>query len=75
VPLQIVRMNEITHIFAVTDRLGIHREAIEIPLGPETPGSVSRTAAGKFKIVVDAEIALTDWLRTMEAELKTMLAG
>jgi hypothetical protein len=73
--LQIVRMNEINQIFAVTDRLGIHREAIEIPLSPESPGRVSRTPAGKFQIVVDADVPLAEWVRTLEAELTTLLGS
>ncbi len=73
--LQIVRMNEINQIFAVTDRLGIHREAIEIPLSPESPGRVTRTPAGKFQIVVDADVPLSEWVRTMEAELANLLGS
>jgi len=72
-PLQIVRMNEINQIFSVTDRLGIHREAIEIPLSPEHPGRVTRTPAGTFQIVVDADVPLVDWLPTLEAELTRLL--
>jgi hypothetical protein len=72
--LQIVRMNEINQIFAVTDRLGIHREAIEIPLSPESPGRVERTASGKFRIVVDAEVPLAEWVRALETELNKLLA-
>ncbi len=74
-PLHIVRMNEINQVFAVTDRLGIHREAIEIPLSPEHPGRVTRTAAGKFLIVVDADVPMAEWVRTLEAELTKLLAG
>jgi hypothetical protein len=73
-PLQVVRMNEINQVFAVTDRLGIHREAIEIPLSPESPGRVTRTATGKFLIVVDAEVPLAVWVHTLEAELTKLLA-
>ncbi|MFZ5875714.1 MAG: hypothetical protein ACOYXU_04805 [Nitrospirota bacterium] len=71
--LQIVRMNEINQIFAVTDRLGIHREAVEIPLSPESPGRVTRAPSGKFRIVVDAEVPLAQWVHTLEAELNTLL--
>ena len=73
--LQIIRMNEINQIFAVIDRMGISREAVEIPLGPETPGTVSKTPKGKFRIVVDADVPLDQWLHTMEAELKKLLAA
>ena len=40
--LEVVTMKEIDAIFAVTDGLGIHREALVIPLGPATPGRVRR---------------------------------
>jgi hypothetical protein len=73
-PLLVVRMNEINQVFAVTDRLGIHREAVEIPLSPESPGRVTRTAAGKFQIVVDAEVPLAEWVHTLEAQLTKLLA-
>jgi hypothetical protein len=73
-PLSVVKMNEINQIFAVTDRLGIHREAIEIPLSPESPGRVTRTPMGKFQIVVDAEVPLSEWVRTLEADLIKLLA-
>jgi len=72
--LQIVRMREINQIFAVTDRLGISREWIEIPLGPETPGRVSKTSKGKFQIIVDATVPIDQWVRTMEVELQKLLA-
>jgi hypothetical protein len=74
-PLHVVRMNEINQIFAVTDRLGIHREAIEIPLSPESPGRVTRTPAGKFQIVVDAEVPLAEWVHTLEADLTRLLGS
>jgi hypothetical protein len=74
-PLQIVRMNEINQIFAVTDRLGIHREAVEIPLSPESPGRVTRTPSGKFHIVVDADVPLAEWVQTLEAGLRKLLAA
>ncbi|MFZ5862033.1 MAG: hypothetical protein ACOYXR_04185 [Nitrospirota bacterium] len=73
--LPIVRMNEINQIFSVTDRLGIHREAVEIPLSPESPGRVTRTPSGKFHIVVDAEVPLAQWVHTLETELNKLLAA
>ncbi len=52
--LKEVTMREIEAIFAVTDRLGISREALAIPLMPRTPGRIRRTANGRIEIVVDA---------------------
>ena len=71
--LTVVTMNEIEAIFEVTDRLGLSREWIEIPLGPETPGKVRKLPNGKFEIVVDAEVPIVDWVVTVEGELKKLL--
>jgi len=48
-------MREIERIFAVTDPLGISREALAIPLMPRAGGRVRRTPNGRIEIVVDAE--------------------
>lgn len=67
--LKVVGMKEIEQVLAVTDRIGVHREAVVIPLKPASPGSVKRLPNGKFEIVVDAEVALDDWLPQLEAQL------
>jgi hypothetical protein len=71
--VEMVTMSEMTQIFEVTDRLGIHREQVVVPLGPRHPGRVRKMANGKFEIVVEAEGALADWLPSMEAELVKLL--
>lgn len=63
--LEAVTLKEIQEIFAVTDALGISREALVIPLGPGQPGRVRRLPSGKLEIVVDAEVPLAEWLRTL----------
>ena len=73
--LEIVTMKEIEAIFEITDRLGLSREWIEIPLGPESPGKVRKLPGGKFEIVVDEEVPLVDWLKTMEKDLKSLMGN
>jgi hypothetical protein len=63
--LEVVTMKEIDAIFAVTDALGIHREALVIPLGPATPGRVRKLPSGKFEIVVDAEAPIEVWVKEL----------
>ncbi len=63
--LEVVTMKEIDAIFAVTDALGIHREALVIPLGPASPGRVRRLPGGKLEIVVDAERPLEEWVKDL----------
>ena len=69
-----VTIREIEAIFQITDRLGIHRESLVIPLGPRHPGRVRRMPNGKIEIVVEAEGAFEDWLAGLEGELRK-LAG
>jgi hypothetical protein len=71
--LKVVGMKEINAIFEVTDRLGINREWVEIPLGPESPGKVRKLPSGKYEIVVDAEVPIEQWVSKMETELKKLL--
>ena len=71
--LEAVTLREINRIFEITDRLGIHRESLVIPLGPRHPGRVRRMPSGKFEIVVESEGEFGDWLVGLEAELTRLL--
>lgn len=74
-PLKVVGMKEIEQIFTVIDRIGVHREAVVIPLKPANPGSVKRLANSKFEIVVDADVPLEDWLPELERRLLELGGG
>ena len=65
--LDVVTMKEIDAIFVVTDALGVHREALVIPLGPASPGRVRRLPNGKYEITVDAERPIEDWVKELPA--------
>lgn len=71
--LQAVTQREILAIFEITDRLGIHREALVVPLAPRHPGRVRRLPNGKLEIVVDSQAEFTTWLSGLEAELRGLL--
>jgi hypothetical protein len=73
--LKIIGMREMNAIFGVTDRLGVSREAIVVPLGPASPGRVRRLPNGKFEITVDADQPIETWAETLEKELVTLLEG
>jgi hypothetical protein len=60
--LERVTLTEIQAVFAVTDALGISREALVIPLAPGRPGRVRRLPNGKLEIVLDKDAPLTEWL-------------
>ena len=55
--LERVTLAEIQAVFAVTDALGISREALVIPLAPGRPGRVRRLPNGKLEIVLDNDAA------------------
>ncbi len=71
--LKAVTLKEIERIFEVTDRLGISREAIVIPLRTEHPARLTILKDGKFEIVVEREGEFTDWLRGLEGELRKLM--
>jgi len=67
--LDTVSFQHITRILGVTDDLDISREAVEIPLVPESPGMVRRLSNGKLEIVVDADIPFEDWLQSLPEKI------
>lgn len=71
--LETVSFQHITRILGVTDGLEISREAVEIPLSPESPGVVRRLSNGKLEIVVDAEIAFDDWLQALPQKIQALM--
>ena len=71
--LEAVGIAEINKIFEVTDALGIHREAVVIPLGTGT-GRVRLLLNGKLEIVVDAQTPLDDWLKGLPELIKAATA-
>ena len=71
--LEAVGMTEINKVFEVTDALGIHREAVVIPLGTGT-GRVRKLLNGKLEIVVDAETPLDEWLRGLPELIRAVTA-
>jgi hypothetical protein len=74
-PLKVVRVVEIERILALTDRLGIHREAVTIPLKPATPGSVRRLPDGRYEILVEGERDLDQWLPELEERLRALMGN
>jgi hypothetical protein len=73
--LEAVTLKEIEAIFTVTDRLGIHRESLVIPLRTAHPGRVRRMPNGKIEIVVEREGELSDFLAALEGELRALTSA
>ena len=68
--LEVVSFQLISRILDVTDRLGLNREWVEIPLSPESPGQVRKLPNGKLEIIVDADQPFEDWLGTLEQQIR-----
>ncbi len=61
-----VTLQQIERILAVTDRRGIHREKVEIPLAPRKPGRVRVMPNGKLEIVVEDGADFDTWLAALD---------
>lgn len=68
----VLSFRQISTILEVTDRLGLDREWVEIPLSPERPGLVRRLANGKLEIVVDADQPFDEWLAALPASIRAL---
>ena len=73
--LKIVGMKEIFQVFAVTDDLGISREMVEIPLGPEHPGKVRKLPNGKYEIIIESADPLEEWIPKMKEAITRLHFG
>ena len=69
-----VSFQQISQILELTDQLNLSREAVEIPLSPESPGVVRRLANGKIEIVVDADQPFSEWLPTVSSKVEALMA-
>ena len=68
--LQTVSFAHIGRILELTDRLGLNREWVEIPLSPASPGIVRQLTNGKLEIVVDADEPFDNWLGSLEGRIR-----
>ena len=73
--LSMVSFKQISEILELTDRLGLNREWVEIPLTPESPGRVKKLPNGKLEIVVDADRPFDQWLASLETQIQRISAS
>ncbi len=71
--LKAVTLKEIERIFAVTEPMGLSREAVVIPLRTEHPGKVSLRRDGKLEIVVERDQDFEDWLKGLRARIEALM--
>jgi hypothetical protein len=65
--------NQVEQILAVTDALGISREAVVIPLRAEHPGRLSVRKDGKLEIVVESDGDFANWLSRLAPGLRSLM--
>lgn len=65
-----VGLAEIERIFAITDAMGISREALVIPLRTASPGSVRKISGGRLEIVVERDAGFDEWLSGLETRIR-----
>lgn len=71
--LSMVTFSQINRILELTDRLGLSREWVEIPLSTANPGLVHKLPNGKLEIVVDETQPFEQWLAALEAEINKVV--
>jgi hypothetical protein len=71
--LKAVTLTEIERIFAITDALGISREALIIPLRTEQPGRLKLLPNRKLEIVVERDAEFDAWLGGLEMQIKSLM--
>ena len=67
----IISMDDMMALYEVTDRFGIDREQISVPLEKSGGGSLSLQPSGAVEITVPANVPTRDWLPDLEADLKS----
>ena len=67
----IIGMDDMMAVYEVTDRFGIDRETISVPLEKSGEGAVNRQLAGEVEITVPATVPIRDWLPTLAAKLRS----
>jgi hypothetical protein len=67
-----VRPEQILRILELTDSLGIHREAVMIPLAAEKEGHISILPDGKLRVVCPELAQFDKWLIELRSQLEKM---
>ena len=69
---EIIGMDDMMAIYAVTDRFGIERESIRVPLEKADTGAVVRQPDGGVEITVPATTAIQEWLPLLQDQLERL---
>lgn len=67
-----IRQSDMEEVYRLTDELGIHREAITVPLAKRDPGGV-RSQNGQLTITVPESGSVPEWVETTLRQELAML--
>ncbi len=67
----IISMEDMMALYEVTDRYGIDREQISVPLEKSGGGSLDLQPTGAVEITIPANIPTRDWLPKLEEDLRS----
>ena len=67
----IISMDDMMALYEVTDRYGIDREQISVPLEKSGAGSLSLQPSGAVEITIPADVPTRDWLPDLEEDLRS----
>jgi len=70
---QAVTLDDMQKVFSVTDRLGIHRERVKVPLAKRGVGGVESLPGGVVRITLPEATPLEAWLPELDRELRRRL--
>jgi hypothetical protein len=68
--VKLIGTEDLDKVLAMTDRLGLSRERVWVPVIPHGAGSVDLLASGEVQIVLPAEGPLDEWLPTLRTRLE-----
>ena len=69
---EIINMDDMNRIFAVTDKLGIHRESVNVDLTKEDPGTIIQSSPSTIEITIPLTTSTEEFSKRLESELKTL---
>jgi hypothetical protein len=70
--MRVIDPSIMSRLFAVTDPLGISREAITVPLAMEGDGAVARDRRGRFEITLPDADDLEPFLAALPERLRAL---
>ena len=69
---EMIGMDDMMALYEVTDRFGIDRESISVPLEKEGSGAVVGQPDGEVEITAPATMPMREWLSTLHSELQRL---